>query len=153
LKKHRPWFDEGRSELLDNRKQAKLQWLQDSSEINVHNMNNIRRESCRHFRNKRRGYLNDEINEPATHGKNKNITDLYRGINIFKRGYQPRSNLVKDENGDLLADSHNILNRRKKNFLQLPNVHRVSDVRQIEIFTFSFLLSVMQLYLRRVSNG
>jgi hypothetical protein len=23
----------------------------------------------------------------------------------FKKGYQPKSNLVKDENGDLLADS------------------------------------------------
>jgi hypothetical protein len=39
------------------------------------------------------------------------IRDMYRGINAFKRGYQPRSNLVKDENGDLLADFHNILNR------------------------------------------
>jgi hypothetical protein len=37
--------------------------------------------------------------------KNKNIRDLYRGINEFKRGYQPRSNLVKDENGDLLVDN------------------------------------------------
>jgi hypothetical protein len=27
------------------------------------------------------------------------------------RGYQPRNDLVKDENGDLLADSDNILNR------------------------------------------
>jgi hypothetical protein len=43
--------------------------------------------------------------------KNKNIRDLYRGINEFKRGYQPRSNFVKDENGDLLADSQNILKR------------------------------------------
>jgi hypothetical protein len=42
--------------------------------------------------------------------KNKNIRDLYRDINEFKRGYEPRSNLVKDENVDLLADSHNILN-------------------------------------------
>jgi hypothetical protein len=41
--------------------------------------------------------------------KNKNIRDLYRGINDFKRGHQPRSNLLKDENGDLLADSHNVL--------------------------------------------
>jgi hypothetical protein len=47
----------------------------------------------------------------TTNSKNKNIRDLYRGINKFKKGYQPRSNLVKDENGDLLADSHNILNR------------------------------------------
>jgi hypothetical protein len=56
-------------------------------------------------------------------------------INEFKRGYQPRNNLVKDENGDLLADSHNILNRWKNYFSQLLNVHNVSDVRQIEVHT------------------
>jgi hypothetical protein len=33
-KKHNPWLDEGCSGLLDQRKQAKLQWLQDPSEIN-----------------------------------------------------------------------------------------------------------------------
>jgi hypothetical protein len=60
---------------------------------------------------------------------------LYRGINEFKRGYQPRNNLVKDENGDLLADSHNILNRWKNYFSQLMNVHDASDVRQIEVHT------------------
>jgi hypothetical protein len=42
---------------------------------------------------------------------------------------------VKDENGDLLTYSHNILNRWKKYFPQLLNVHRVSDVRQIELHT------------------
>jgi hypothetical protein len=42
---------------------------------------------------------------------------------------------VKDENGDLLADSHNILSRWKKYFPQLLNVHSVSDVRQTEIHT------------------
>jgi hypothetical protein len=31
LKKHKPWFDEGCSKLLDERKQAKLQWLHDPS--------------------------------------------------------------------------------------------------------------------------
>jgi hypothetical protein len=50
-------------------------------------------------------------------------------------GYQPRNNLVKDENGDLLADSHNIFNRCKNYFSQLLNVHNVSDVRQIEVHT------------------
>jgi hypothetical protein len=38
-------------------------------------------------------------------------------------------------NGDLLADSHNILNRWKNYFSQLLNVHNVSDVRQIEVRT------------------
>jgi hypothetical protein len=42
---------------------------------------------------------------------------------------------VKDENVDLHANSINILNRWKNYFSQLLNVHRVSDVRQIEIHT------------------
>jgi hypothetical protein len=96
---------------------------------NGNNLNNVRCEASRHFRNKKREYLKDKINELATDSKNKNIRDLYRGINEFKRGYQPRNNLVKDENGDLRPDSHNILNRWKNYFSQLLNVHNVSDVR------------------------
>jgi hypothetical protein len=55
--------------------------------------------------------LKDKIDELATNIKNKYIRDLYKGINYFKRSYQPRSKLVKDENGDLLTESHNILKR------------------------------------------
>jgi hypothetical protein len=79
-----------------------MQRLQHPSEINGDNLNNVRREASRYFRNQRREYMKDKINELASNSKNKNI-GLYRGINEFKRGYQPRNNLVKDENGDLLA--------------------------------------------------
>jgi hypothetical protein len=68
-----------------------------------------------------------KINELATNSKNKNITNLYRGINEFKRGYQPRRKLLKDENGDLLADSQNIFIKWKNYFSRLLNVHRFSD--------------------------
>jgi hypothetical protein len=47
---------------------------------------------------------------------------------------------VKDEIGDLLTDSHNILNRWKSYFSQLLNVHNVSDVRQTEVHTAEPLL-------------
>jgi hypothetical protein len=47
LKKHKPWFDERCSRLLHQRKQAKLQWLQDPSEINGDNLNNVRRKANR----------------------------------------------------------------------------------------------------------
>jgi hypothetical protein len=40
---------------------------------------------------------------------------------------------VKNENGDLLADSHNILNRYKNEFSQFLAVFRISDVRQTGI--------------------
>jgi hypothetical protein len=85
------------------------------------------------------------MNELATNSKNKNIRDLYRGINEFKMGYQPRNNLMKDENGDLLADSHNILNKWKNYFSQLLIVHNVSDARQIELHTAEPLVTIAKL--------
>jgi hypothetical protein len=42
--------------------------------------------------------------------------------------------LVKDENCDLFANSHNILNTWKNFFSELLNVNKASDVRQIEIY-------------------
>jgi hypothetical protein len=60
---------------------------------------------------------------------------LYRYINEFKKGYQPRINIIKDENGNLLPDPQNILNRWKNFFNQLLNVHGVRDVRQMDIHT------------------
>jgi hypothetical protein len=50
-------------------------------------------------------------------------------------GFQPRTNLVKDKRGDLLADPHKILNRWKNYFCQLLNIHRAGGVRQIEMHT------------------
>jgi hypothetical protein len=66
--------------------------------INGDNQNNIRRKTSRHFRNKKREYMKDKIDVLATNSKNKNIRCLYRGMKEFKKGYQPRSNLVKDDN-------------------------------------------------------
>jgi hypothetical protein len=40
---------------------------------------------------------------------------------------------VRDENADLLADSHNTLNSWKNYFSQALNVHNVSNVRRIEV--------------------
>jgi hypothetical protein len=67
--------------------------------------------------------------------KNKNIRDLFTGINEFKRGYQTRNNIVKDENGDMLAEPHNNLHRWESYFSLLLNVHTVG--RQEDRSTYS----------------
>jgi len=58
---------------------------------------------------------------------------LYRGINDFKKGYQTRTNIVKDVKDDLVAVSQGILARLRNYFSQILNVHGVNDVRQTEI--------------------
>ena len=57
------------------------------------------------------------------------------GINKFKKGYQPRTNRVQDEKGDLVTDCHSILARWRNHFAQLFSVHGVNDVKQTEMHT------------------
>jgi hypothetical protein len=95
--------------LVDVRKQATLQRLQDPSEVNEDNLRNVRKEASRRFRNKEREYLKDKINELEFNSKNKNIRHLYRGITGFRKRYQPKTNPVKDNRGDLLIIPQNVL--------------------------------------------
>jgi hypothetical protein len=90
--------------------------------VNEDNLRNVRRDASRRFRNKKRKYLKGKITDIELNSKNKNIRDLYRGITEFKKGYQPKTNLVKDEMGDLLAVPQKILTRWNNYFCQLLNV-------------------------------
>jgi hypothetical protein len=85
-----------------------MQWLQDPNQSNAHtrNLNNVRREASRHFRNKKTEYQKATIHELETKSKIKNIRGLFWGINDLKNGYEPRTNIVKDEKGDLVTDFH-----------------------------------------------
>jgi hypothetical protein len=125
---------------LYGQKQTKMRWLQNPNQSNLDNLNNARHEASRHFMNKMREYLKAKINYPETNSKNKNIRELYRRINDLKKGYQPTTNMVKDDKGDLVADSHSMLNRWRNYFSQLLNVCGDSDVRQTEIHTEPLVL-------------
>ncbi|PNF18769.1 hypothetical protein B7P43_G03336, partial [Cryptotermes secundus] len=89
LKTHKPRFNKRFSQLLYIKGRSQTAVVTGSKGHKWDNLNNIRREASR-------------------------ISGKKRGE--FRRGHQPKSNLVKDENGDLLADSHNTLNRWKNYF-------------------------------------
>jgi hypothetical protein len=77
--------------LIDQRKQAKLEWLQDPSEVNEDNLSNVWWEASTLFRKKKMEYLEDKINEFESNSNNKKIRDVWRAINEFKKCYQPRT--------------------------------------------------------------
>ena len=128
--------------------------VHDPRQSNVFNRNNVRHEATRHFRNKNKAYLKAKIEDVETNSKIKNIRGLYRGISIvarwrkyfpqllyvhgvndIKKGYQHRTNVVKNEKGDLVADSYIFVASWRNYFSQLLNVHGVHDVRQTETHT------------------
>jgi hypothetical protein len=83
--------------------------LQNPSQISGDNLQTLSCETSTTLRKKKREYLKGKINEPEINNK-KNIRDLYRGINEFKKGYQPKISIIMDENGNLLADPQSVLN-------------------------------------------
>lgn len=81
-----------------------------SRQINGDILQNLRCETSRTFRKKKREYLKHKINELETNYKRK-ISELYGSLNEFRKGYQPRVNISKDKNHYLLMNPHRILNK------------------------------------------
>jgi hypothetical protein len=79
--------------------------LQNPSQINGDTLNNVRHETNRIYATKKGEYLKEIMKELETNGKNKIYQRLIWRHKSIKEGYQPRTNLVKDENGDLLEVS------------------------------------------------
>jgi hypothetical protein len=105
------------------------------SEVNEDNLRYIRRDASGYFRNKKREYLKDKINEFELNSKSNNIRDLYRGITEFRKGYQPKTNLINDERGDHLVDSQKTVTSWKNYIYQIFNVQGPGGIRQTEIHT------------------
>jgi hypothetical protein len=59
----KPWFDDECSKLIDQWKQTKLQWLQNPNQTNRDNLQNLRHETSKILRNKKRECLKGKINE------------------------------------------------------------------------------------------
>ena len=66
---------------------------------------------------------------------------MHRGINDFKKDYQPRTIIVNDEKGDLVADSYISVARWRNHFSQLLNVHGVNDIKHTDTYTAEPLVS------------
>ena len=58
-----------------------MQWLRDPNKRNVDNLNTVRREASRHFRNKKKECLKAKIVELETNSKIENIREFYKGVN------------------------------------------------------------------------
>ena len=71
----------------------------------------FRHEASRHFRNEKKAYLKAKIEELENNNEIRSIGDLYRSINDFKKSYQPRTNIARDQKSDLVVDPYSILAR------------------------------------------
>jgi hypothetical protein len=64
----------------------------------------------------------------------------YRGVNDFKKGYQPRTNIVKDKKGGFVADSHRSFARWRNHLSYVECTLHGDGVRRTEIQTAELLV-------------
>jgi len=83
----KPLFDEEYSELANKRKNTKLLWLRNPNYQTAEEFSNVRRDTCRMFRKKKRNYMKAKVNKLEENSKNKNIQEMYKGVNEIKMGY------------------------------------------------------------------
>jgi hypothetical protein len=102
--------------VLDQRKQAKMQWMQDPSQSNVENLNKARRDASSHLGNLKKAYMKPKIEELETNSKLKKCEGLVLG---HKR--------LQEEQGDFVVDPYSILAWWRNCFSQELNVHGVND--------------------------
>jgi len=84
-------------------------------------------------------YQKAQIHDIETNSNTKNIRNVYMGINDFKKGYQSRTNIVKDEKGDLVTDS-TVFWLGGGTISLLLIGHKVTDVRWTETLTAESLV-------------
>ena len=49
-----------------------------------------------------------KVNKLEENSKNKNIREMYKGINEFKKGYQPHAYVIKKHGSTIVADTTSI---------------------------------------------
>ena len=49
-----------------------------------------------------------KVNKLEEDSRNKNIREIYKGINEFKKGYQPRAYVIKKHDGKIVAEAIDI---------------------------------------------
>ena len=59
----------------------------------------------------KRDYAKEKINKLDENSKNKNIREMYKEINELKKGFQPRTYVIKKRDGTIVADLSSTLNR------------------------------------------
>ena len=77
--------------------------MQDPNQINAEAYSELKRRTSSTFRSRKREYIKEKINEIGKNNANKDVRNMYREIGEIRGGHQSRTDMMKDENGNLLG--------------------------------------------------
>ena len=130
-RKRNDWFDDECKTALDNKNEAYKNYLQRPTRAKRQIYEDLRRTANKLCRHKKRRILNDKLIELDDNFKSKNIRNAFKIAKSIKTGYVAKTNLVKDETGQILSNSDKIKTRWQEYFQQLLNPTNM-DYQEVE---------------------
>ena len=100
-----PWFDQECSGLANKRKQTRLLWLKNPSDQTAEDLTNIRCENLRPFKKNKLDYMEAKVDKLEETVRTKNIWEMYKSTNEFKKEYQPRTYVINTDDGIIVVYS------------------------------------------------
>ena len=76
-----------------------------------------------------------KVNKLEENSKNKNIREMYKGINELKKGYQPHAYVIKKHDDTIVADTTGILSRWERFYSNLLNFNQSTSHEGSEVYT------------------
>jgi len=121
------YFDDECAKEVEKKKNAKLEMLQTKTMDSKQRYQRQSIQTYRFLRRKKRDYLNEEISNLETKSRNSNIRDFYKAVKKQRKGFQPQSIKINDQNGRLISDTNEIAQRWAEYFQDLLN--RTADIQ------------------------
>uniref|UniRef100_A0A8D9E7Z9 Craniofacial development protein 2 n=1 Tax=Cacopsylla melanoneura TaxID=428564 RepID=A0A8D9E7Z9_9HEMI len=119
-KKNKCWFNEACTAKVEERKAAKLRWLDDGGNETIkQEYYRIRRETQRFIRRTKREYYNSLIREAEDDFTHHRSRQMYQNLKRATKGYTRRETFVKDQQGNVITNQDEIAKRWVEYFSQL----------------------------------
>lgn len=120
--KAKEWFTERCKIVLEERKQARLRFLNKPTEENKKKNEAARKKAKQVCRQEKRKYINEELNTIEEKYKNKEIRNFYQGAKKLREIGQKVPAYLKNKNGDLIGSTKEKLNRWVEYFDEVLNI-------------------------------
>lgn len=126
------WFDYDCEKAVKERNEARLKMLQRMTRTTKQIYETKRRIAKKLCRKKKREQEKLRLRDLENCREEKEARKMYKGIRELKKGWQPQTNLCRDELGNLIGDQTKVLNRWKTFFQELLNSHTLERGQTIE---------------------
>ena len=118
----KPWFDEECVAAIERRETARRMVFQCPRDVVLEaEYDYIRRETRRLLKSKKKCHLQSLVKELEIDSRQHNSRNFFQRVKSWRKGFQPRTNIISDENGQLMADSVRVVARWGQYFRGLLN--------------------------------